>query len=66
MSRAPMKTYRVVCFDDARNVLTADLIEAESDEQAIARAQVAGFGDKCEIWDGNRLVAMLEEERRQA
>ncbi|HEX5238053.1 MAG TPA: hypothetical protein VFW39_06275 [Sphingomicrobium sp.] len=62
----PSKTYRIVCFDGALTVVTAELIEAESDEQAIAHARAAGFGDRCEIWDGNRLVAQLEGERRQA
>jgi hypothetical protein len=62
----PLKTYRVVCFDAGLKAVTADLIDAASDEQAIAIAHSHGFGDKCEIWDGNRLVAQLEGERRQA
>jgi hypothetical protein len=61
-----MKTYRVVCFDAARNILTSDFIEAASDAEAIAMAEAAGFGTKCEIWDGQRLVVQLEDERRQA
>lgn len=65
MSR-PLTTYRVYCLDEARHFVDADWIEAGSDEGAIARAQAKGFGSKCEIWDGGRLVAQLEEERRQA
>ena len=63
---SPKKTYRVYCYDRARKIVSADWIEAVSDEEAIARAEAAGFGDKCEIWDGNRMVAQLEDERRQA
>jgi len=62
----PQKTYRVYCFDSLRRILTADWLEADSDEDAIAKAQAAGFGSKCEIWEGKRLVAQLEEERLQA
>jgi hypothetical protein len=62
----PTKTYRVYCFDAAHRVLTADWIEAASDEEAIAKAEAQGFGSKCEIWDGRRLVADLEDRRREA
>ena len=62
----PPKTYRICCFDAARHALSAELIKALSDEEAIAMAEAAGFGDKCEIWEGTRLVAQLEAERRQA
>jgi hypothetical protein len=62
----PLKSYRVYCYDGARKIVTADWIEAASDEEAIANAQAAGFGSKCEIWEGRRLVAQLEDERREA
>jgi hypothetical protein len=62
----PSKIYRVYCFDLASNMVTADFIKAVSDADAIAKAQAAGFGTKCEIWLGNRLVAQLEAERLQA
>ena len=62
----PSKSYRVYCFDAARHLVSADWIEAASDEEAIAKAEAMGFGDKCEIWDGKRLVAQLDAERRQA
>lgn len=63
---APLKTYRVCCFDGVRKIVTADLIEAGSDEAAIAKAEAQGFGSKCEIWDGGRLVATLERDGRTA
>jgi len=66
MSSSPTKTYRVYCYDAAHRVLTADWLDAASDEEAIARAHALGFGTKCELWDGRRLVAQLEEDRREA
>ena len=63
---APLKTYRVYSYDAAHKVVTADLIEAGSDDEAIAAAEAAGFGTRCEIWDGRRIVAALGEEQRQA
>jgi hypothetical protein len=62
----PHKTYRVCCFDAANAIVTADWIEAVSDEEAIAKATARGFGTKCEIWQDSRLVASLENERRRA
>jgi hypothetical protein len=63
---SPKKTYRVYRFDAAHKVLTADWLEAASDEDAIAMAHAQGFGTKCELWDGRRLVAELEDQRREA
>ena len=60
------KTYRVYCYDAAHQMVTADWLMAASDEDAIAQARAAGFGNKCEIWDGKRLVAHLDDERKQA
>ena len=65
MSRSTT-TYRIYCYDGANKVVTADWIEAASDQEAIAKAEAAGFGSKCEIWDGRRLVAQLQGERRHA
>ena len=62
----PQKTYRAYCFDAALHVVRVDEIEAALDQEAIASAHAMGFGDKCEIWDGKRLVAQLVSERRQA
>ena len=63
---SPHKTYRFYSFDAVYKVVSADLIKAASDADAIAQAQAAGFGTKCELWDGRRLVAQLEGERQQA
>ncbi len=63
---APPKSYRVYCFDMERKAVSADFVNAETDEEAITKTQNSGFGSKCEIWDGERLVAQLEKERRKA
>ena len=63
---SPQKIYRVYCYDGSLKAVTADFIKAATDEEAIAKAEAAGFGSKCEVWDGKRLVAQLEAERRQA
>jgi hypothetical protein len=61
-----MKNYRVYSYDKMRHDVAADLIEAATDEAVIAAVETSGFGSKCEIWDGDRLVARLEGERQQA
>ena len=65
MSQAP-RTYRIYCLDAARKIVSADWLDATTDEDAVAEAEAAGFGSKCEIWNGDRLVAQLESERRLA
>jgi hypothetical protein len=60
----PQKKYRVYCYDAAHTAVSAELIEAATDDEAITKAKAAGFGCKCEVWQGNRLVARLEAERR--
>ena len=66
MSTPEKKTYRVYSYDAPRKAVSADWIEASSDEAAIAAAEAAEFGTRCELWDGQRLVAELQEQRRQA
>ena len=57
------KTYRVYSYDEAHQVLTNDLIKATSDAEAIAAAESARFGSRCEIWDGRRMVARLPDQQ---
>ena len=61
-----LKTYRVYSYDAANKMVTADLIDAHDDADALAKTSAAGFGSKCELWEGERLVANLGEQRRQA
>lgn len=63
---SPSKTYRLYCFDGGQMTLTGELIEAASDADAIAVAEGQRLGSMCEIWEGKRLVAKLEGERRLA
>lgn len=62
----PTKTYRVYCYDGVSRTVSGDWIEADTDDEAIAKATAAGFGTKCEVWHGNRLVAKLADEARSA
>ena len=55
----PPKSYRICRFDGPNNNVTADWLEAGSDDEAIAKTQ-ATCGTKCELWDGTRLVARFE------
>ena len=63
---SPRQTYRLYMFDGVRMVLSNDLIEAASDEEALAAAHLAGSGTRTELWQGRRLVAEIEAERQQA
>ncbi len=58
---SPLQTYRVYCFDGARHIVTAELVEAANDAEAVTSAEAAGFGSRCEIWQRDRLVARLAE-----
>jgi len=62
----PQTTYRVYCFDAAHSIVSADWLEAVNDEDAIAKARDRGFGSRCEVWEGKRLVAELSEEQRRS
>ena len=61
-----LRTYRVYCYDMALRSVSADLIQAADDDDAIVKTEAAGFGSKCEIWEGKRLVAQLQAERKTA
>lgn len=58
--------YRVYSLDGLRKIVSADWIDAGSDEEAIAAVHASGICTKCEIWHGNRLVAKFDAERRSA
>jgi hypothetical protein len=60
------KTYRIYCYDGARKIVSADWLQAADDDDAIAKAEAVGYGTKCEVWEGKRLVAELGGERRSA
>jgi hypothetical protein len=62
----PPKIYRLYSFDVARKVVTADFIKAANDQEAIASVEARSFNGKRELWEGERIVAQLDGERRQA
>jgi hypothetical protein len=60
-----LKSYRIYCYDARMKTVNSDFIDAANDDEAIAGAEARGFGSKCEIWDGNRLVAQLSDNSEQ-
>ena len=54
-----VETYRLYCLDGVDKVASAEWIEAENDEAAIAAADEVRAGRSCELWQGNRLVARV-------
>ena len=58
-----MGTYRLYCLDGLDKVVSAEWIEAEDDPAAIATAQKMHGGRKCELWQGERLIAVVEGRR---
>jgi hypothetical protein len=55
-----MSEYRVYCLDGAGRIDFADRIEAADDEEAVRKAHDMNLHAlKCEIWQEQRLVAVL-------
>ena len=57
--RQPLNVYSLCSFDPELVVPQVELIDAESDEDAIALARSRKFHMRREIWDQHRLVAAL-------
>lgn len=55
-----MLRYRIFCHDGAHKLASAGWVQAEDDEAAISQVRERHDGYKCEIWDGQRLVARLD------
>ena len=55
--------YRVYTLDGTGKFLSAEWVDADSDETAIAAVQSSKPGSKCEIWDGQRMVTELSPQR---
>ena len=55
-----MAAYRVYCLDGAGKVWAAEWIEADSDSAAIECARQFEDAVRCEVWQGQRLVARLD------
>jgi hypothetical protein len=55
--------YRLYCLDARGQISLAEWIDAENDQDAIRQAQVLKqHARKCEVWQGNRLVARLDSQ----
>ena len=56
-----MAAYRLYCLNREGSISTADWIEADDDQEAIAKApELKRHGLKCEVWQEKRLVAKLD------
>ena len=61
--------YRVYRLDRSNHVVDVEWIVAAGDDEAVAAARAMTSADKCEIWQGERLVATVESapvERRSS
>ena len=55
-----MQNYRLYCLDGAKRIArAAEVIAAQSDDEAIAAARELANPKACEIWQGRRLVATI-------
>ena len=58
-----MMPYRVYCLDRYSRIGLADWIDANSDDEAVAKAHAMKNGAiKCEVWQEKRLVATLKSD----
>ena len=55
----PSANYRYYCLDAAGQLHGTEWIYAASDEDAISHVAAKHPEDRCEIWQGQRLVAQL-------
>ena len=55
--------YRVYSLDGSGKFLSAEWVDADSDETAIAAVQSSKPGSKCELWEGQRMVTELSPQR---
>ena len=58
--------YRYYRLDGAGYLQNAEWFYADSDNDAITQIEAEHPGDKCEIWQGERLVAKLSSARLRA
>ena len=60
-----MPDYRVYCLNNAGKLAFDELISAENDEEAVAKArEQKGDARKCEVWCNNRLVGTFGSQLR--
>lgn len=61
-----METYRLYCLDGVGKVASAEWIDAVDDQAALEIADKLRRGRACELWQSNRLVALLENSGEAA
>jgi len=61
-----MATYILYCLDGAGKITRSDPLEAENDEQALAKAEALGLSTECELWLRDRLVGRVPPVSRHA
>ena len=62
-----MQNYRLYCLDGVKRIArAADVIAAQSDDEAIAAARELANPKACEIWQGRRLVAPIPAASAEA
>ena len=54
-----MTSYRLYRLDGAEKIEAVELIEAETDEDAVKAGRAMNHTATCEIWDRDRLVARI-------
>jgi hypothetical protein len=60
------QTYRYYRLDGFGHLHLAEWFEAEDDERAVGLIEQMQSDGRCEIWQGNRLVAKALPERLEA
>jgi hypothetical protein len=63
-----MSSSRYRCYrpDSPRELRGAEWLDAQSDEQGIAKVSARHPDSKCEIWHGTRLVAAISPRQLRA
>ena len=60
-----MATYRLYCLDGVGKVASAEWVEADGDDAAMALAEKRRGGRACELWQGNRLIGRMGRSNRK-
>lgn len=60
------ENYRYYCLDSTGRLHDAAWFVATSDEDAVSQIEQKHPDAKCEVWQGNRLVASFSQARLRA
>lgn len=56
-----MAEYKIYSLDAEGKIVTVQELEAWTDDEAILKARTMQGLRKCEVWQGNRLVAAVSD-----